>query len=37
MAQRMGVVLVGEGAIARQHLAALRRMDERRGGGCRRG
>jgi 2-hydroxy-4-carboxymuconate semialdehyde hemiacetal dehydrogenase len=28
MAQRMGVVVAGEGAIARQHMAALRRMDE---------
>jgi len=27
MAQRMGVVVAGEGAIARQHMAALRRMD----------
>jgi 2-hydroxy-4-carboxymuconate semialdehyde hemiacetal dehydrogenase len=28
MAQRMGVVVAGEGAIARQHMAALRRMDD---------
>jgi 2-hydroxy-4-carboxymuconate semialdehyde hemiacetal dehydrogenase len=28
MAQRMGVVVAGEGAIARQHVAALRRMDD---------
>jgi 2-hydroxy-4-carboxymuconate semialdehyde hemiacetal dehydrogenase len=28
MAQRMGVVVAGEGAIARQHLAALRRIDD---------
>jgi 2-hydroxy-4-carboxymuconate semialdehyde hemiacetal dehydrogenase len=27
MAQRMGVVVAGEGAIARQHMAALRRID----------
>ena len=27
MAQRMGVVVAGEGAIAHQHMAALRRMD----------
>jgi 2-hydroxy-4-carboxymuconate semialdehyde hemiacetal dehydrogenase len=28
MAQRMGVVVAGEGAIARQHMAALGRMDD---------
>jgi 2-hydroxy-4-carboxymuconate semialdehyde hemiacetal dehydrogenase len=28
MAQRMGVVVAGEGAIARQHMAALRRVDD---------
>jgi 2-hydroxy-4-carboxymuconate semialdehyde hemiacetal dehydrogenase len=28
MAQRMGVVIAGEGAIARQHMAALGRMDD---------
>jgi 2-hydroxy-4-carboxymuconate semialdehyde hemiacetal dehydrogenase len=28
MAQRMGIVVAGEGAIARQHLAALRRLDD---------
>jgi 2-hydroxy-4-carboxymuconate semialdehyde hemiacetal dehydrogenase len=28
MAQRMGVVVAGEGAIARQHMAALRRIDD---------
>jgi 2-hydroxy-4-carboxymuconate semialdehyde hemiacetal dehydrogenase len=28
MAQRMGIVVAGEGAIARQHMAALRRMDD---------
>ncbi|HEX2564728.1 MAG TPA: Gfo/Idh/MocA family oxidoreductase, partial [Acidimicrobiales bacterium] len=28
MAQRIGVVIAGEGAIARQHMAALRRMDD---------
>jgi 2-hydroxy-4-carboxymuconate semialdehyde hemiacetal dehydrogenase len=33
MAQRMGVVVAGEGAIARQHLAALRRMGDIEVGG----
>src|SRR4029453_5347560 len=28
MAQRIGIVVAGEGAIARQHTAALRRMDD---------